>query len=104
MLFVENRAFRHIDTITGIGWFRDLDVVANFALQANIAYEAVPGLRIHARHISRVRISIRIPICHIEKKHKFMASLDRFAFSCHQPSPSPVESGLESFCLRVLRS
>src|ERR1700730_13612261 len=91
MLLVEDRTLGDVNAVSGLLLPGHLDKVADLALQANVADQTVPGLRVHARHIAGVWIAVRISIGNIEIKNEFVAAYDR-ADARHWLASSPLRS------------
>ena len=70
---IQHCFFLNVDIETFGTVFRQFDIVADFAFQADIGYQTAVIFRIDPRHVSRVRVPIGIAVFDIEKKDEFIA-------------------------------
>lgn len=68
MPFIQHGSFLHIDAIAGLTPFSELGVVTNFALQRDIGDKTMIRLRIDARQVARVGITVGVAIGNIEQE------------------------------------
>jgi hypothetical protein len=90
VLLVQHRAFGYVDTVTHCILFCDLDEIANFALEADIADQAMTGFRVHSRHISSVGVAVGIPVHYVEEQDELMAAGQGGGIT-HRSAPGRVE-------------
>lgn len=72
--------FFDVDPIPRLIFLGGFHIVSDLTFQSDIGHKAKPRFRIHARHIPRIRISIRVAIRHIEKNHEIVSVMNHF---CH---------------------
>ena len=70
LLVCQNGLFFDVNIISGDIFFRQLNEIADFPFQANIRHQTLVAFHIDARHVSRIRVSVRICVQYVENKHK----------------------------------
>ena len=77
MLLVKDPPLRDVYGETRLAALGNFNIVANFALEADIGNEALIGLGIEPRQVAGVRISIRITVRYIEQDDEIVAVGER---------------------------
>ena len=91
---VQDRPFGHIDPVPRTPVLGHADVVADLALDGDVAHEALAGFRIDPGEVPGVRIAVRVPVRNIEKQHEFVAVGERV----HASSPGVSSWRLAGRC------
>ncbi|MPN13179.1 hypothetical protein SDC9_160499 [bioreactor metagenome] len=90
---VERNTFFDINLIALCIFFHRLNIIPDFALEANIGHDAVSGFRVDAGHITRVRVTVRVAVGYVKEDYKLITVLDclfinRFTHMFNSPFPN----------------
>ncbi len=72
MALVEHGFFLNINLATFRAVVRQLHIIADLALQADISNQAAAGFRIKTGQVARVRVAVGIAVFHIKQQNKFI--------------------------------
>ena len=81
---IERHTILDVNAEARIILFDSFHIVADFALQANVRHQSAARLGIDARHVARIRVSVRVSVFHIEKNHEVISIANHIS---HCPSP-----------------
>lgn len=90
---VQRHTVLYIDSIARLVLLDGLHIVPDFALEADVRYQAAAGFRVCAGHIACIRVAIGIAVFHIEQDYKFIPILNRlchFSFPPYCPDTGPM--------------
>ena len=75
MLLVQHGAFGDVDAETRRVGAGDLDIVADLALEADVADQPVSRLWVHPRHVAGVRVAVGVAVLDVEEQHELVPAL-----------------------------
>ena len=75
--FIEGHVVLDINPVAGPVLTGGFHIIADFALEADVRDDTMVGFRIDTRHIARIRVSIWVPVFHVEKNDEIVPVFDR---------------------------
>ena len=70
LLVVQDGFFLNINFVAGFAVLGQLNEIADLAFQAYVCNQAMAGFSIHARQVSRIRITVRVGVCDVKQNEK----------------------------------
>ncbi len=74
MLLVQDRPFLNVDVMPSLARPRQVHIVAQLALEADVGDKPVVGFGVEARQVTRVRVAIGVAVRHVENQHEIVAA------------------------------
>lgn len=74
MLFVQDRPFLHVDMAPRLALSGQFHIVADLALEADIANQAVVRFRVEPRQVARVRVAIGVAVGDVKDQDEIVSA------------------------------